>query len=117
MMQLATERASVARFGFPGMQRMRYTQSTKVIRVLVQPARRAAFCESDQGVKATPSCLQIAFNAGRAVIGPEGRPPPGITHCPTITKWLNPGRVFGRGLKLAPGSTSQPSIVPFQLPV
>lgn len=70
-----------------------------------------------RGVKGTRSCLQMASMAGRAVIGPEGSPPPGITHWPTIKKWRNPGSVFGNGLNLVPGAMNQPSMLPFQLPV
>ena len=67
--------------------------------------------------KTTRSCLQIVSMADRPVISPDGSPPPGMTHWPTIINLRNPGSVFGSHLKPLFGVNSHPSMLPFQLPV
>jgi len=51
------------------------------------------------GAKAMPSCRHKRRTARRAVIKPDGKPPPGMTHWPTIRNRCKPGSVSGNGLK------------------
>jgi hypothetical protein len=57
---------------------------------------RCGFRKGYQGVNGTLSRLQMALIAGRAVIGPEGSPPPGEIYSPTIMNLRSPGKVLGK---------------------
>jgi hypothetical protein len=67
--------------------------------------------------KSKPIAPADFSKACRAVMRPDGRPPPGATHWPTIKNLRKPGNVFGNRLKPVLGVGNHPSELPFQFRV